>query len=75
MTNKTTDRRNFLRTATIGLAVPAALAACSKDDKAKPALVAVASAAPNGGDDMDAMHEAGVKAFPAKTEGRGVDLQ
>ena len=93
------NRRTFLRSAALGLAVPAALVACDNGKngaagttanntvpgKAGPdsdhsggtqapnpstASVAATSAA----DDMDRMHEAGVKAFPAKTEGKGNQL-
>ena len=36
-----------------------------------PAKPAAAAAAGSAADQMDAMHEAGIKAFPAKTEGKG----
>ena len=85
------SRRGFLRTAALGIAVPAALAACNEGDASgrtpttKPATndhdnaghapgAAVGASAKNAADEMDRMHEAGVKAFPAKTEGRGNQL-
>ena len=100
MTDKTMDvasmlsalqsRRGFLRASALGLAVPAALAACAEEGapaagsaagkpkdtadasggsmKAHPETPAASSTA---AEDMDRMHEAGVKAFPAKTEGKG----
>ncbi|HET9441012.1 MAG TPA: multicopper oxidase domain-containing protein, partial [Longimicrobiales bacterium] len=90
------SRRSFLRTAAIGIAVPAALASCKNDDapnrpaNTPPDTTKAGNAAPDsdhsGGtnaahpvtagsnaaaDEMDRMHEAGVKAFPARTEGKG----
>ncbi len=79
------SRRRFLRTAAVGLAVPAALSACGDTGAATPASskkqdhsggtnsphVAVPASAAAAADEMDRMHEAGVKAFPAKTEGKG----
>ncbi len=79
------SRRSFLRSAAATVVAGGALAACTDSSaqtklKAKdasggttapnPALPspAVAAAA------MDAMHEAGIKAFPAKTEGKGNQL-
>lgn len=81
------SRRRFLRTAAIGIAVPTALTACNtpagnaasarKDAKQdhsggtnSPHPAAPASAAATA-EQMDRMHEAGIKAFPAKTEGKG----
>src|SRR5512134_2854189 len=82
--------RRFLSTAALGLAVPAALAACNEGDASgrtppsKPTNdhdnaghasgAAAGTSAKNSADEMDRMHEAGVKAFPAKTEGRGNQL-
>jgi manganese oxidase len=75
------SRRDFLKRGTsVAVALPtalSALAACS--DKAPEAAVAAqpaAAAAPpltpsQRADEMDAMHERGVKAFPAATEGKG----
>ena len=84
-----TTRRNFLqRTTLAAMAVPAVavLNACA-DAKTQsvPAAPAAHDAAPAApppakktprelADEMDAMHEAGVKAFPAKTEGKGNQL-
>jgi manganese oxidase len=74
------SRRDFLRGAAIAVAIPSTLAACSTEEKeAAPAAAstdhapAAAAAAPakTDADAMDRMHEAGVKAFPAKTEGKG----
>jgi manganese oxidase len=94
------SRRRFLRTAAVGLAVPAALAACNNEDapnrpantpptNAKADGKAAADSDHSGGtnaphpaaapatnvkqaaDEMDRMHEAGIKSFPAKTEGKG----
>ena len=85
------SRRRFLRTAAMGIAVPAALAACNEGDASgrtpptKPTTkdhdtaghasgAAAGASAKNSADEMDRMHEAGVKAFPAKTEGKGNQL-
>jgi manganese oxidase len=91
------SRRRFLRTAALGIAVPAALAACNDDAPNRPASTTpnkanaggasapdsdqsggtnaphptTAAAGTAAADEMDRMHEAGIKAFPAKTEGRG----
>ena len=82
-------RRNFLRTAAMGIAVPAALAACNDGDAAGRApanrgdhnkhntdsyAAAGGAGAGRTADEMDHMHEAGIKAFPAKTEGKGNQL-
>ncbi len=77
------SRREFLKRGTsVAVALPAALsslAACS--DKAPEAVLAAqtattAAATPaltpaQRAEEMDAMHERGVKAFPAATEGKG----
>ena len=85
------SRRRFLRTAAMGIAVPAALTACNEGDasnRAQPAKssgndhesgapasgAAAGASATNSADEMDRMHEAGIKAFPAKTEGKGNQL-
>ncbi len=80
------SRRRFLRTAALGIAVPATLAACKNDDaSAAPSPVkaagntaghaaAPAATAAAAAEEMDRMHEAGIKAFPAKTEGKGNQL-
>src|SRR5688572_14245143 len=73
------SRRDFIRGAAIAVAIPSTLAACSTEEKAAPAAAATtghaapAAAVPQktDADAMDRMHEAGVKAFPAKTEGKG----
>jgi FtsP/CotA-like multicopper oxidase with cupredoxin domain len=95
------SRRRFLRTAAVGLAVPAALVACNNNEKpasdaattppnktsagnraapdsdhsggtnAPHPAAAPAASATAAADQMDQMHEAGIKAFPAKTEGKG----
>jgi hypothetical protein len=77
-----TSRRHFLRvgaTAAVALPAVATLTGCS-DTKAAGAPVdttkAPRPAAPapsprEKADAMDAMHEKGVKAFPAKTAGKG----
>ena len=78
-----TSRRAFLRTASLTAVGTAALAACGKDasstpEKAAAATVPVAPTPPvsprAAADAMDAMHEKGVKAFPAKTVGQGNQL-
>src|SRR5687768_1977352 len=73
------SRRDFLRGAALAVAIPSTLAACSTEEKPTPAPAASAPAHPapaaaaapqkTDADAMDKMHEAGVKAFPAKTEG------
>ncbi|MEO7368689.1 MAG: twin-arginine translocation signal domain-containing protein, partial [Gemmatimonadaceae bacterium] len=79
------SRRSFLRSAAATVVAGGALAACTdssaqpsfktKDESGgttapNPALPSVAATAAA----MDAMHEAGIKAFPAKTEGKGNQL-
>jgi FtsP/CotA-like multicopper oxidase with cupredoxin domain len=77
-------RRGFLRAAAVALAAPVALAGCRDGDanaagKPEPAAGNVdkpAKAAPVAGgaaaaEQMDRMHEAGIKSFPAKTKGQG----
>jgi FtsP/CotA-like multicopper oxidase with cupredoxin domain len=78
-------RRAFLRTGAVALGA-GALAACSPPSSAAQTTVAAggdhsggttaphpapAATAAMTADAMDAMHEKGVKAFPAKTEGKG----
>jgi FtsP/CotA-like multicopper oxidase with cupredoxin domain len=94
------SRRDFLRGAAVGLAVPAvasALAACKAEEAGKGGARTAPAAAPasathadsdhSGGtmapnpqnpataraaaDEMDRHHEAGIKAFPAATKGKG----
>jgi manganese oxidase len=78
-----TSRRAFLRTASFTAVGTAALAACGKSASAAPDATAATTAAartlapPNpraAADAMDAMHEKGIKAFPAKTAGKGNQL-
>ena len=81
-----TTRRNFLqRTTLAAMAVPAAavLNACAdeKPQTSEPtahtppaAPVAPSKTPAQLSDEMDAMHEAGVKAFPAATAGKGNQL-
>jgi manganese oxidase len=83
-----TSRRDFLRmgaTAAVALPAVASLTACSETkaaptptDTAKAPQAAVPPAptpsAREKADAMDAMHEKGVKAFPAKTTGKGNQL-
>jgi FtsP/CotA-like multicopper oxidase with cupredoxin domain len=80
----TKSRRDFLRkgaAAAIALPAVASLAACT-EGKAAPPVTTQAAAAPPPPEPtaqqkaaaMDAMHEKGVKAFPAKTEGKGNQL-
>ena len=79
----TIDRRHFLRQSAITAVAAGALAAC---DRGEAQAVAAATtthdttnhdAAPQAAsplakaDEMDRMHEAGIKSFPAKTEGQG----
>ncbi|HEX9483312.1 MAG TPA: multicopper oxidase domain-containing protein, partial [Gemmatimonadaceae bacterium] len=81
----TTSRRSFLRTASLTAVGAGALAACGKSAAGKEPAARTAAAV--GGtiapaalsplaaaDAMDAMHERGIKAFPAKTEGKGNQL-
>ena len=81
---KKIDRRSFLQKSAVGAAAVGGLAACSRDDSvanaqstshsASQAHVAAAAAPVSTAakaDEMDAMHEKGIKAFPAKTEGLG----
>jgi FtsP/CotA-like multicopper oxidase with cupredoxin domain len=75
-------RRDFLRTSAVSVIAGGALAACGK--AAGSASAAPVSAAPStpgkvltdreAADAMDAMHEAGIKAFPAKSKGKGNQL-
>jgi FtsP/CotA-like multicopper oxidase with cupredoxin domain len=78
-----TNRRGFIRHGAIAAAalpaIASTLGACreSKAASAAPAAAPPAPAAPTArekADQMDAMHEKGMKAFPAKTEGKGNQL-
>jgi manganese oxidase len=79
-----TSRRDFLRkgaAAAVALPAIAGLGACTETDTAAartPPRASISPAAPtlvlsprDKADAMDAMHEKGIKAFPAKTEGKG----
>jgi FtsP/CotA-like multicopper oxidase with cupredoxin domain len=79
LTNEASSRRIFLKRAAIGALAGGAVAAC-KDSEAqkRPAPTALSKApvvpAMSAAEQMDKMHEAGIKAFPAKTEGKGGQL-
>jgi FtsP/CotA-like multicopper oxidase with cupredoxin domain len=80
------SRRSFLKSAAATAIAGGALAACSDSSAQKSKLTAKDAsggttapnpAAPSAAAQaaaMDAMHEAGIKAFPAKTEGKGNQL-
>ena len=81
--DEASSRRDFLRKGTAAaIALPTALSvigACGESKAAPPqaGTTPAAPAAPSArqrADTMDAMHEKGVKAFPAKTEGKGNQL-
>ena len=69
-----TDRRRFLREGALAALGASALAACSKGNAAaavpaavKPVAAAAAPLSPRAkSDEMDRMHEAGIKAFPGR---------
>src|SRR5438067_9770140 len=76
-----TDRRGFLKNSALTALAAGVATACKPESKALPATV-VQTGMPSGGtmgahdtvaasDAMDAMHEKGIKAFPAKTTGKG----
>lgn len=80
-------RRSFLKALGVGITLPAAasvLAACSGAAPSAPVASANTSHATDthttatvtgpAWEEMDRMHEAGIKAFPAKTEGLGGQL-
>ena len=81
--SKTLDRRDFLRRSAITAVAAGALAACDRDEaKAVSAAAtdtmdhdgatqATAATPLSKADEMDRMHEAGIKSFPAKTQGKG----
>lgn len=85
---KLSSRRRFLRDSAFAAAVAGTLSACKKAEGAANAVTAHGPT-PNAGssaaavsvgdprakaDAMDRMHEAGIKAFPAKTSGKGNQL-
>jgi FtsP/CotA-like multicopper oxidase with cupredoxin domain len=84
-----TSRRTFIATTAVAAIGAGALAACSKADsggtpdatKGPPTGgtmgahdTSAGAAAQAASDQMDAMHEKGIKAFPAKTAGKGNQL-
>jgi FtsP/CotA-like multicopper oxidase with cupredoxin domain len=79
---RTTPRRRFLRDGALAALAAGTLAACRKSEaaaapaaKTKPPVVPPAPASPAArAEEMDRMHEAGIKAFPAKTTGKGNQL-
>src|SRR5437868_1991161 len=81
--NSTPTRRGFLRQGATAALVAGVVTAC-KDDKQPPADQHVMqaggavgpsdSASARMANEMDAMHEKGVKAFPAKTGSKGNQL-
>lgn len=86
--DKKTSRRDFLRSTALTALTGSALAGCSIDQSAAQSTKvheadhsggstapnpAVPSAAARA-EEMDKMHEAGIKAFPAKTAGKGNQL-
>ena len=76
------SRRDFLRTSAVSVIAGGALAACGKAGGSEPqGPAAAATSAPSkvptereAADAMDAMHEAGIKAFPARSKGKGNQL-
>jgi FtsP/CotA-like multicopper oxidase with cupredoxin domain len=90
LNSPTTRRAFIRRGTLATLAIPAGIATLESCVPAKPAAARAASAAPAASagheapapppsaetraEEMDAMHEAGVKAFPARTEGKGNQL-
>ncbi len=79
-----TSRRAFLRNASLSAVGAGTLIACGKSSVATPPKAVAATPVAGAGtatasvqsaaDAMDAMHEKGMKAFPAKTEGKGAQL-
>jgi FtsP/CotA-like multicopper oxidase with cupredoxin domain len=81
------SRRSFLRTGALGAVAAGALAACRDVPAASGAAATVRADSDHAGgtmapnpavpsvsaqaEEMDRMHEAGIKAFPAKTAGKG----
>ncbi|MEO7456926.1 MAG: copper oxidase [Gemmatimonadaceae bacterium] len=86
LAKETTSRRSFLRTASLSAVGAGALVACGKGTSKDMTAAAQATGGTMGAHDtakptaasaaesMDAMHEKGIKAFPAKTEGKGAQL-
>ena len=81
MTAHATQRRRFIRDSALAALAAGALAACSKGEAATKAVATKPTTPPppppaplsprEKADAMDRMHEAGIKAFPAKTAGKG----
>jgi len=86
---KQTNRRRFLRDSAVTALVASVAAACKPDTKTASAAQSptpgqsggsmgahdtAATSAAATADAMDAMHEKGIKAFPAKTAGKGNQL-
>jgi FtsP/CotA-like multicopper oxidase with cupredoxin domain len=79
---ETVGRRRFLRDTAFTAIVAGALTACERPEAAARTIKkATPTAAPvkvptatERSDEMDRMHEAGIKAFPAKTAGKGGQL-
>ena len=80
-----TDRRGFLRNTALTALAAGVATACKTDSPVKAITAGGEVAMPTGGtmgphdttsasDAMDAMHEKGIKAFPAKTAGKGNQL-
>ncbi|MEO7502855.1 MAG: copper oxidase [Gemmatimonadaceae bacterium] len=77
--NEISTRRGFLMRAAVTAIAGGAVAACNESSAQKVPIKAGASLAPkatsapalSAAEAMDKMHEAGVKAFPAKTAGKG----
>jgi FtsP/CotA-like multicopper oxidase with cupredoxin domain len=90
MPNNTTSRRDFLQKGALSALAVTTLAACAKDEAKAAQSVAQAGQATGGtmgphdtsagaaahtaSEQMDAMHEKGIKAFPAKTSVWGNQL-
>src|SRR5678816_2363215 len=81
LANDPTDRRRFLRDGALAALAAGALTACTKGDAAATPVATGKTAPPappptprEKSEAMDRMHEAGIKAFPAKTEGKGNQL-
>jgi FtsP/CotA-like multicopper oxidase with cupredoxin domain len=83
---KISSRRRFLRDSAVAAAVVGTIAACKKAEGAGSAAAVSHVTPPNDAspaptptpreraEAMDRMHEAGIKAFPAKSEGKGNQL-
>ena len=80
--SKTIDRRHFLRQSAITAVAAGTIAACDRGEAKAAAAVAASHDTSNHeappqansattADEMDRVHEAGIKSFPAKTQGKG----